>query len=144
MQQQNYHSTITADATPREAFNAVNNVSGWWAKNFKGSSQHAGDTFTVDFGQTFVDFKVTELIPDKKIVWLVTDCHLHWINNKTEWTGTKIVFEITPVGDATKVSMTHVGLVPGVECYADCEQGWNDHFKNSLFKFLTRHEGMPM
>lgn len=144
MQQQNYHSSITVDVTPKEAFDGISNVSGWWAKKVKGSSQHLGDTFTVDFGKTFVTFKVTELIPNKKIVWLVTGCNLHWIGNKTEWNGTSIVFEIAPAKNATHVSMTHIGLVPGIECYNDCEQGWNDHFKNSLFKFLTQHEGMPV
>jgi len=43
-----------------------------------------------------------------------------------------------------KVTMTHVGLVPGAECYTDCEMGWNEHFAGSLVNYLTHHAGMPV
>ena len=39
--------------------------------------------------------------------------------------------------------MTHVGLVPGIECYEDCEKGWDFYIKESLFKFLTEGKGLP-
>lgn len=27
-------------------------------------------------GDSFFDFTVTELIPDQKVVWLITDCYM--------------------------------------------------------------------
>ena len=143
MNQQNYQCSIAADVTPHEAFEAVNQVNEWWAKNFEGSAEKLNDVFTVRFGDTWVTFKIAEFIPDKKVVWQVTDCYLPWLNDKTEWNGTSVAFEISPLGNATQVTMTHIGLVPGVECYEMCEAGWNHHFKESFLKLLTEHVGAP-
>jgi len=143
MNQQNFQCSIAADVTPAEAFESINQVNQWWAKNFEGSSQKRNDVFTVRFGDTFVTFKISEMVADEKVVWDVTDCYLPWLNDKTEWNGTSVVFEISPVGDETQVAMTHVGLVPEVECFTACEAGWNRHIKGSLFNLLTKHEGAP-
>ena len=143
MNQQNYQCSIAADFTPNEAFEAINQVNAWWAKNFEGSAEKLNDVFTVHFGETFVTFKVTESIPGKKIVWDVTNCYLPWLKDKTEWNGTAVMFEISAFGDETQVTMTHIGLVPEVECFGACEAGWNEHFKGSLFKLLTEHAGVP-
>ncbi|MCP6770020.1 hypothetical protein NL529_34745, partial [Klebsiella pneumoniae] len=70
------------------------------------------------------DFEVTEHTPSR-IVWHVTRSLLPWIEDTTEWTGTNVIFEITAAGDETRVQMTHDGLMPGVECYENCERGWN-------------------
>ncbi len=143
MNQQNYQCSITAGITPHEAFEYINRVNEWWAKNFEGSAEKLNDVFTVRFGETFVTFKVAESIPGKKIAWKVTDCYLPWLKNKTEWNGTTVLFEIVPLGDETRITMTHIGLVPEVECFGACEAGWNKHFKGSLFKLLTEHAGVP-
>ncbi|HEY4195645.1 MAG TPA: hypothetical protein VGM63_08915 [Mucilaginibacter sp.] len=55
-------------------------------RNVEGASEKLNDVFTVRFdGGTFVIFKVTESIPGEKIAWLVTDCYLPWLKDKTEW-----------------------------------------------------------
>jgi len=144
MDQQNYHSSIAANFTPQEAFEGINRVNEWWAKNTEGSTEKLNDVFTVRFSSgTFVTFEVTESIPGKKIAWHVKDCYLPWLNNKTEWTGTTVMFEISPLGDGTQITMTHVGLVPALECFDDCEVGWNEHFKESLLQLLTEKAGAP-
>jgi hypothetical protein len=143
MEQQNYRGSIAAGITPQEAFEGIAQVNGWWAKNFEGSAEKLNDVFTVHFGDTFVTFKVTESIPGEKLAWHVTDCYLPWLNDKTEWNGTTVLFEISPLGDDTQVTMTHIGLVPEVECFDMCEAGWNQHFKGSLLKMLTAHAGVP-
>ena len=145
MNQQNYQSSITANVTPTEAFDGIGRVNEWWAKNIEGSAEKLNDVFTVRFpGETFVTFKVSESVRGEKIAWQVTDCYLPWLKDKTEWNGTTVVFEISPLGDETQVTMTHIGLVPEVECYAQCERGWNDHFRNSLFQYLTQQKGSPV
>jgi len=143
MEANNYHATITAKTTANKAFDNINRVKEWWAKNFSGSSQKLNDVFTVRFGETFVQFKLVEVVPGKKVVWLVTDCYLHWLHDKTEWNGTSVVFEINDLKGSTKIDMTHVGLVPGAECYADCKKGWDGHIKQSLYKLVTEGKGMP-
>jgi len=143
MKAQNFTTTIVVDKGPEEAFRAINNVSGWWAKNFKGKAEKRGDKFTVDFGQTFVDFEISELIPNKKIAWLVTDCNLHWISNKKEWNGTEVIFELVEKANSTQITFTHIGLTPGVECYEDCYAGWTGHITGSLVKLINEGKGMP-
>jgi hypothetical protein len=144
MKNQDYRCSFMADVPPKEAFDGINDVSGWWAKSFEGSSTHLNDVFTVHFGKTHVDFQVTEFVPNKVVEWKVMDCHLDWIKAKKEWNGTSVRFEISREGEKTKVSMTHVGLTESAECYADCEKGWNGHFGESLLKLLNEHAGMPI
>lgn len=144
MRQRDYQCSIVADVTPVEAFDSIRNVSGWWAKDLKGRTKNLGDEFMVSFGETYVTFRVTESIPGKKIVWLVEDCYLHWIDDKKEWNDSLIRFDIAREGDHTRITMTHVGLVPGKECYKDCESGWNEHFGKSLLSLLVEKEGQPM
>lgn len=143
METGNYTATITVNATPETAFEKIAKVDGWWAKKFTGRALNVNDTFKVDFGDTFVDFKITESIPGKKIVWYVTDCNLHWINAKKEWNDTKVVWDISSKNNTTQIKMTHVGLVPGVECYEACKPGWDGHVKESLLAFINENKGKP-
>jgi hypothetical protein len=145
MESKNFHRSITVNASPEEAMKKISQVNLWWAKNFKGGAEKLDDTFTVSFGggKTYVDFLISELIPDKKVVWKVTDCNLHWIDEKKEWNGTEVVFEVSPENDKSIIDFTHIGLVPGVECYEDCEVGWNGHITGSLQQFIDAGKGMP-
>ncbi len=143
MEKKNFNRTIKVNASAAEAMKKINQVNKWWAKKFSGKAEKLNDEFTVEFGDTFVDFKITELVPNKKIVWKVTDCNLHWINNKKEWNNTNVAFEISEKENASQINFTHIGLVPGVECYNDCEAGWNGHITDSLVKFINEGKGMP-
>lgn len=87
--------------------------------------------------------KLAEVIPDKKVVWLVTDSKLSFITDKDEWTNTKIVFAIAEKDGKTEMDFTHVGLVPQAECYSSCTKGWDYYIKGSLFKLLTEGKGTP-
>jgi hypothetical protein len=143
MDQQNYQCSIAADFTSREAFEAIGRVNEWWTRSFEGSAEKLNDVFTVRFGETFVTFKVTQSVPGQKVAWHVTDCFLPWLKDKTEWNGTTVMFEISALGDNTQVKMTHIGLVPEIECFDGCKSGWDKYFKGSLFKLLTEHAGVP-
>ena len=143
MENKNFHRSLRVNASAEEAFKKISEVNKWWAKKVKGKTEKLNDKFTVDFGDTFVDFQISELIPDKKVVWIVTDCNLHWIKTKKEWVGTEVVFEVSEKGNTSQIDFAHIGLVPGVECYNDCEVGWNGHITNSLVKFINEGKGMP-
>jgi hypothetical protein len=143
MKNSDYNCHIVVGVTSREAFEGIACVSGWWGTNFTGNSKKMNDVFTQRWGETFGSFKIIELVPDKKIVWQTIDCFLDLLKDKKEWKNTTIVWEISTVNNATQISMTHIGLVPEKECYSDCEKGWNFFIKESLFKFLTEHKGLP-
>ncbi|MEP7106458.1 MAG: SRPBCC domain-containing protein [Ferruginibacter sp.] len=137
MKKQDYTLSFTVHATARESFKSINSVSDWWTTSFEGHSEHLNDVFTVRFGETFITVKIVELIPYKKILWHVIDCNKHWLINKKEWKDTKMSWEISEEEKGTQISFTHIGLVPGMECYNGCEKAWNFYVKESLFKLLN-------
>jgi hypothetical protein len=144
MNGQDFTTTITVNATPQEAFKGINNVTKWWTDNLEGSSQKLGDEFTVRF---FDDIhvstqKLIEVIPDKKVVWLVTDCKLNFLEDKQEWTGTKISFEISEKDKKTQIRFTHLGLVPKFECFNECSNAWGEYIQ-SLLSLINTGEGQP-
>lgn len=143
MKQQDYHTSIIVNASAEDVFKSINDVSKWWSENMNGSSQKLNDEFTVHFGETSITSKIVEVVPNEKIAWHVTDCYKHWLKDKKEWKDTKIVWEISPAQSDTLISFTHIGLVPGIECYEGCEKAWDFYVKESLFKLLTKGKGMP-
>jgi hypothetical protein len=141
--QTDYQATIVVHANTGQAFEGINQVSEWWTKNFKGSSNKLGGTFSVHFGETWASYEIVEMIPNQKIVWLVTDCNLHWLKDKKEWKGTKILWEIAPIQGAAEIHMTHLGLKPGIECFEDCTIGWNHYVRVSLATLINEGKGVP-
>jgi len=139
----NFHRTIFVNASASETLKKISQVNLWWAKNFTGRAEKLNDAFTVRFGETFVDFVISELVQDKKVVWKVTDCNLEWIKAKKEWNNTEVVFDISSDKNKNRIDFIHVGLVPGVECYNDCETGWNGHVTGSLVNFINDGKGKP-
>jgi hypothetical protein len=140
----NYTTAFLVDQTPAEAFNAINDVRGWWTENMEGQSKKLNDEFTVYFGDVHVSTqKLVEVIPNKKVVWLVTDSNLNFISDKSEWTNTQISFEVSKVDDKTQVRFTHVGLAPEVECFDACSNAWSEYIHQSLFPLISTGKGRP-
>ena len=140
----NFQTSITVNVTPEEAFKNINKVTKWWTENVEGKSQHLNDEFTVQFGDMhYSKQKLIEVIPEKKIVWLVTESNLSWLNDKHEWNDTRISFEIKRKDNKTQILFTHIGLVPEVECYTDCSNAWSSYINDSLFNLLTIGKGEP-
>lgn len=136
-----FTATILVDETPAEVFNAVNNVRGWWQGEIIGGTDKLNDEFSYRMKDVhYSKQRIVELIPNKKIVWLITDSKLKF-NNESEWTGTKIVFEITEVNNKTQLQFTHVGLTPKFECYGNCSWAWGELIRESLFSLITTGKG---
>ncbi len=135
---QNYSASIELALSPQEVFEHINNVSEWWTKDLQGQSTKLNDEFVVNHEcGHYSKHKLIEVIPDKKVVWLVTDSKLDWVEkDKYEWTNTKVVFEIIPNGDITELKFTHEGLVPELECYTNCVGGWDMFVKGSLYNLM--------
>jgi hypothetical protein len=143
MKKQDYTATILVRATANKAFKSINDVTAWWTENIEGSSEKLNDVFIIHFGEAFVKMKIVESVPDKKVVWNVTGCYLHWLADKKEWMDTQIAFEISAEGDSTRIQFTHVGLSPLAECYDSCVKGWDQYIKDSLAKLITEGNGLP-
>jgi Activator of Hsp90 ATPase homolog 1-like protein len=133
---------ILVNQSPEEVFNAINNVRGWWQGEIKGSSGMLHDEFTYQFGDIhFSKQKLIEVIPAKKIVWLITESQLNFAKDKSEWTGTRIIFEIFEQGSQTQLRFTHSGLVPEIECYDACSNAWSQLIQASLFSLISTGKG---
>ncbi len=140
--------SIEVTAKPQGVFDYVNDVANWWVREvvgtnteLEGKSSKLDDEFILRHGDNhYSKHKLIEIIPDKKIVWLVTDSRLNWIKgNKQEWTGTKMIFEIIPKEEKTVLVFIHEGLVPKLECYGHCVNFWERVIKEWLFNFITDH-----
>jgi hypothetical protein len=127
-----------------EAFNAINNVQGWWTEVLEGETFHLGDEFSVRFGDVhYSRQKLVESVPGRRVAWLVTESQLNFLENKNEWTGTRIVFDINPVADHTEVRFTHEGLLPEIECCGACSNAWTGYISNSLQQLIATGKGQP-
>jgi hypothetical protein len=144
MNTSDFTTTIVVDQTPREGFNAINNVRGWWSEEIEGNTDKLNDEFNYHFEDEHrCQLKLIEVIPDKKVVWLVKDNYFKFTKDKTEWIGTKIIFEISQTGNQTQIRFTHLGLVPEYECYLVCREGWSHYINNSLHNLITTGKGQP-
>ncbi len=145
MKAQDFTTTILVDQTAGEVYKAINNVGGWWQGEVKGSSTKLNDEFTYKMEEFhYSKQKVVEMVPDQKVVWLVTDSKLNFIEDKSEWTGTKIIFEISRINNKTQLQFTHQGLLPTVECYKGCSGGWTGLIQKSLVSFIKTGKGVTV
>lgn len=141
MKTQDLTFTLIVDQTPEVVFNAVNNVRGWWSETLEGNSEKLNDEFIYRYQDMhYSKQRLVEVVPNQKVVWLVLDSYLSFIEDKTEWTGTKISFEISKEQDKTHLVFTHYGLNPQVECYNACFDGWSHYIKGSLVELITARE----
>ncbi|MCB0163987.1 MAG: SRPBCC domain-containing protein [Anaerolineae bacterium] len=138
MSDQNYTTAFLVDQTPEETFAAINNVRDWWSGEIEGDTDRLGGEFTYQSGDLHRSTqKITEWIPGEKIVWHVLDSQINFVQDKTEWTGTDIVFEMTKQDDQTELRFTHIGLAPVLACYGDCSDAWGFYINDSLRRLIT-------
>ena len=125
------------DATPEAAYAAIHNPRGWWSDALTGDTTAVGDEFTYVYGDVHRSTqRVTELVPGRKVVWHVVEGYLNFTQDAAEWTGTDIVFDITPEADGTRVRLTHIGLTPEIECFDACTKGWGYYAGEQLPKLI--------
>lgn len=140
----NFSTTFLVENTPREAFTAINNVRGWWSGEIAGDTDRLGAEFTYRYSDVhYSKQKVTELVPGTRVVWLVVDSRLNFVDDKSEWTGTRVMFEIGKQGDKTQVRFTHVGLVPGNQCYNECSNAWGSLIRGNLRRLIASGQVQP-
>ena len=144
MTTKDFTTTILVDNTPEEVFNAINNVRGWWSAEIEGSTDKLNSEFDYHYEDVHrCKIKVIELLPNKKIVWSVLDNYFKFTKDKSEWKGTKIIFEIAEKENKTEMRFTHQGLVPAYECYEICRDAWTGYIQKSLRNLITAGEGQP-
>lgn len=132
------------NATPRQAFDAINRPREWWGESIEGSTDTLGGEWTYRYKDMHRSTQRTsELVEGKRVVWEVLESELSFLKDKSEWTGTRLVFDIEPKGDLTEIRFTHVGLLPHVECYDMCVPAWTGLIQDSLKNLIERGVGQP-
>ena len=139
-----FTSTILVDATPQASFDAIKDFRAWWGEDIEGNTDKLNETFFYHYKDVHLcKLKLIEMVPNEKLVYLVVDNQFNFIKDKTEWINTKLIFEITPEGDKTKVVFTHEGLAPEYECYEVCNDAWTTYIQGSLQSLITTGKGKP-
>jgi uncharacterized protein YndB with AHSA1/START domain len=124
-------------------FAAINNVRGWWGADIEGSTDSLGE-FTYRHEEVHrCTIRVTELVPGERVVWLVVDNFFAFTEDKTEWKGTGVRFDIARKGDKTELVFTHVGLGPDYECFDICSNAWGFYVNTSLRGLIRTGQGLP-
>ncbi len=145
MTKHDFTTTLVVEQTPQQVFKAISNPQNWWPGEIHGSSQHLNDEFTYRYKDFhFSRQRVVDMIPDQKLVWLVTESIINYVEDKREWTGTKISFEISVQDNKTHLRFTHLGLDPQIECYDSCSSSWTQIIQQSLLSLITTGKGMKL
>ncbi len=145
MEATGFSNSITVTLSPQEVYDKIFELDKWWTKDIKFPGAEKNDEFVIRHsGDThFSHQRLIESIPGEKIVWLITESQLGWLeNDKEEWTNTKLFFEISGEDGKTIINFTHEGLAPTMECYERCVEGWDLVIGQHLFKYLETGEMM--
>ncbi len=144
MENRNYQSTILVTKNTESVFTSIKNFRAWWSEEIEGSTDEVGETFFYHYKDVHLSkLKLIEEIPNQKLVYLVTDNEFNFIEDKTEWVNSKLIFEISSVGDKTQVLFTHEGLTPESECYDVCNDAWTSYIQGSLKSLIETGTGKP-
>ena len=139
-----FTTTILVDKTPKEVFNAIKNVRGWWSENIDGNTDKLDAEFLYHYKDVHIcKIKIVEFVPEKKVVWLVLENQFNFTKDQSEWKGNKIVFEISEKDNQTQLHFTQVGLTPEYECYNVCHDAWTGYVQGSLKNLITDGKGKP-
>ena len=136
---QDYQSRLTLTASADAVFDALTTIeglTGWWTP-VTGDGLAGGElTFSFGPGSQAV-MRVDAAERGAGVRWTNIACHVE------DWVGTTVHFdfEATPAG-GTELRFRHAGLTPQLECYSDCQSGW-DHFIPSLRAYVETGTGNP-
>ncbi len=114
------------NASRSDVFKAISTIDGlahWWTTQTTGSSDLGGviQFRFGDFGGP--DMKVTELIPDERIVW---EC----MESNHGWKGHTFIFFIDENEGKTRVRFSHSGWNDEDDFYAICTFAWGRYMES--------------
>ncbi len=142
MKKQDFTTTISVDQPPQEVFEAIRNVRGWWSEEIEGSTANVGDEFNYHYHDVHTcTMRLVELVPNLRVAWIVVDNYFNFTHDKTEWKGTKVVFEVSRKSNQTEIRFTHEGLIPEYECFNVCSNAWGSYIHGSLRSLIETGKG---
>jgi hypothetical protein len=144
MSNTSFTTKFVVDQSPQQVFDAVLNPREWWGRGIEGGTAKLDDEFVYRYEDLHRSTqKLVEVVPGKRVVWLVTEAKLNFTKDKTEWNDTRVIFDIAKKGKKTELRFTHQGLVPRFECFDACSGAWESYVTESLRKLITDGKGSP-
>ncbi len=105
-----YSVAIDVAKSPGVVFNHIIDLKRWWVEEFLGDNINPDAEFELRAGEGHSSKnKVIEFVPNKKFAWMTTGSRREADN--FDWTGTKMIFELTPKGNNTEIKFTYDGVV---------------------------------
>ena len=113
-------------STPEKIYEAITTEKGiasWWSVHNNARPQ-TGSVYRISFGGDYYkEIKITELVPNKKVVWEVLEAHPEWLN-------TKVSFEISREKDTAELRFNHSGWKDYTDMFAQCNHHWGVYLEN--------------
>jgi uncharacterized protein YndB with AHSA1/START domain len=98
-------------------------IASWWSVN-NNAKPEAGSIYRISFGGDYYkDIKVSELVPNKKLVWDILEAHPEWLN-------TKVTFDISMGKDSAELRFSHSGWREYTDMFAQCSYHWAIYLGN--------------
>jgi hypothetical protein len=132
-----YSVEIELAKTPDDVFEHLIDLSKWWPEDFEGEDIKLNSEFVFTTGDShYSKNKVVEFVVDKKLVWLTTESIRK--TDGYDWTGTKMIFELAPRGDNSKLKFTYDGVVLENE-YDRLVQVCDMTIKETFYNFIESY-----
>ena len=144
MENNSFTKTFLVEQSKTTAFNAIKNFRAWWSEEIEGPTDQLNESFFYHYKDIdLCKLKLVDVVPDKKLAYEVLENEFNFIDDKTEWVGTKLIFDISEKDHKTQITFTHKGLVPSYECFDICNEAWTGYITKSLYKLITTGTGEP-
>ena len=129
---------IGVKSTPQKIYELLTTDKGlsqWWTHETSGAGS-VGSVIVFKFNDIALPFEVTELVPNKKVVWK------HQGQMPEAWKGTKIVFNLVEAENQTVVRFSHKNWDKSSDFMAHCCTKWAV-FLLSLKDSVEKGKGNP-
>jgi uncharacterized protein YndB with AHSA1/START domain len=145
MSVKSYTTEIQISTKPDSVYKALTvDIDKWWTE-LSNKASHVGDQLVVHFeDNTKWVMIISKSIHNQSLVWKVVKANhdIADLTKKDEWKGTTIKWVIVENEAGSRLTLTHQGLVPKLECFEICEAGWG-YFLGSLKDYLETGKGYP-
>jgi uncharacterized protein YndB with AHSA1/START domain len=130
---------LTIEAAPPRVWAALTQqeeIVHWWASEARVKPEVGSlGEFRFRNGAFVIQLEVAELDQDEKV---------HWISRRgsPQWTGTSVIWQLTPIHNGTMLVFTHEGFAQIDESYEQIRGSW-EYFLASLKSYLETGKGTP-
>ena len=141
-----YRCRLAYRAAPAEVYAAAarpGGENGWWTTEGEVAIRQ-GDLMRLNWSpRDFIVFRLDLMRSPKAMEWTCVEQHDANLPQVDEWVGTTLRFRFSPSAEGTVLDFEHAGLVPSLDCYDVCENGWDFFLRRSLTELVEDGKGAP-